>query len=96
MTLWLLLVCGSTCTALSVFLPSPTSRMRTVDIVELRRRRRLFEILAANTRAAYEHRAVQHAAVARRPGAAATGPSGALAAPEGPQEGARSRRYGEG
>ncbi|MFF8288912.1 hypothetical protein ACF068_06700 [Streptomyces sp. NPDC016309] len=54
LTLWLLLACGSACTALSIFMPSPTSRMRTVDIVELRRRRRLFETLAANTRTTFD------------------------------------------
>jgi hypothetical protein len=55
LTLWLLLACGSACTALSVFLPPPTARMRTIDIIELRRRRRLFEILAANTRTPSGH-----------------------------------------
>ncbi|GGU38163.1 hypothetical protein GCM10010274_26870 [Streptomyces lavendofoliae] len=91
-TLWLLLACGSTCTALSVFLPSPASRMRTVDIVELRRRRRLFEILAANTHPGYDHRAAPTSAVDRAPGTAATGPSGALAASEAAREGRHGRR----
>jgi hypothetical protein len=51
-TLWLLLTCASACTALSAFLPPPAARMWRIDILELRRRRRLIEVLTANTRSA--------------------------------------------
>ncbi|MFF9868239.1 hypothetical protein ACF1G0_23040 [Streptomyces sp. NPDC013953] len=48
MALWLLLACGSACMALSAFLPAPASRMGRIDTLELRRRRRMIEVLAAN------------------------------------------------
>ncbi|MEE1754762.1 hypothetical protein [Streptomyces sp. SP18CS02] len=49
--LWLL-VCASACTAVSTLVPPAASRMRRIDMVELRRRRRLVHVLHANSQLA--------------------------------------------
>jgi hypothetical protein len=52
MALWLLLACGSACMALSAFLPAQASRMGRIDTLELRRRRLMTDVLAANASSA--------------------------------------------
>ena len=47
--LWALLVCASVCIAVSLFGTHPLGRMWRIDIIELRQRRHLIEVLENNT-----------------------------------------------
>jgi hypothetical protein len=47
--LWALLVCASVCTVGSLLGSHPLGRMWRVDVLELRRRRRMIEVLEENT-----------------------------------------------
>jgi hypothetical protein len=48
--LWALLVCTSVCAMGSLAGSPPLGRMWRVDVLELRRRRRMIEVLERNTR----------------------------------------------
>ncbi|WP_149179809.1 hypothetical protein [Streptomyces sp. TRM49041] len=47
--LWTLIVCASVCTVGSLLGSHPLGRMWRVDVLELRRRRRMIEVLEENT-----------------------------------------------
>ncbi|MEW2296071.1 hypothetical protein ABZ719_25815 [Streptomyces sp. NPDC006743] len=49
-TLWMLVVCASACTAGSILVPPYQCRMWRVDTEELRRRRHMVAVLKKNTR----------------------------------------------
>jgi hypothetical protein len=51
---WALIVCASVCTVGSLLGSHAPGRMWRVDVLELRRRRRMIEVLEENTR--YLHR----------------------------------------
>ncbi|KAB1140753.1 hypothetical protein F7R91_34620 [Streptomyces luteolifulvus] len=47
--LWSLLVCASVCTVGSLLGSHPLGRMWRIDVIELRQRRRMIEVLEENT-----------------------------------------------
>ncbi|MFJ8199164.1 hypothetical protein [Streptomyces sp. NPDC096152] len=49
-TLWMLIVCASACTAGSIFVPPYQCRMWRVDAMELNRRRLMVDVLQSNAR----------------------------------------------